>query len=350
MLDIKKLLVSMPELTSVSGFEGEGIEGFKALTNPYFDEIVQTATDSLICYKYAPPEIRRQSPTLLIDTHFDEIGMMAGKVTDDGNIAFNALGGLDLRTLCGSEVVVYGTEEIHGVIVPIDSGVGIEGGEANTAVKLTEVSGLAVYTGLAAEQIRKKVKTGDSIAFVSPAAELSGGKIAGKAFDNRASVASVIYMMDLLGGDTHGWNIAWLLSSGEETNMRGAATGAFTVKPDAAIVIDVGFAKGPQTQEDGTIDFGGGPSVSMSAVTDRRLSKALIAAAGRNDIKIQIIVEAMGTGTNANVIPFQNGGIPCAVLSIPLANMHTPNEIIDCRDIVLTSKALAAFIKDGPKV
>lgn len=121
-----------------------------------------------------------------------------------------------------------------------------------------------------------------------------GGRIAGKAFDNRASIASVIYMMELLGGDTYGWNIAWLLSSGEETNMRGAATGAFTVKPDAAIVIDVGFAKGPQTKESETIVFGGGPSISMSAVTDRRLSKAVIAAAEKNDVKIQVIVEAMG--------------------------------------------------------
>lgn len=116
------------------------------------------------------------------------------------------------------------------------------------------------------------------------------------------------------------------------------------------VVIDVGFARVPQTQENETLIFGGGPSVSMSAVTDRRLSKAIISAAQKNDIKIQIIVEAMGTGTNANVIPFQNGGIPCAVVSIPLANMHTPNEIISCRDIVLTSEAIAAFIKEGTRV
>ena len=39
MLDIKKLLISMPELTSVSGFESERIEDFKELIGPYFDEI-----------------------------------------------------------------------------------------------------------------------------------------------------------------------------------------------------------------------------------------------------------------------------------------------------------------------
>lgn len=39
MPDIKKLLMSMPELTSVSGFERDGIESFKELTKPYFDEI-----------------------------------------------------------------------------------------------------------------------------------------------------------------------------------------------------------------------------------------------------------------------------------------------------------------------
>ena len=338
MLDIKKLLISMPELTSVSGFESERIEDFKELIGPYFDEIVQTASDSLICYKYSASKTERQAPTLLIDTHFDEIGMMVSEVKDDGKISFKALGGLDLRSLCGSDAAVYGTEEIRGIIVPIDSGIGGDGVGANASGKLSS------------EQIRKKVKTGDSAAFISPAIELLDGRIAGKAFDNRASIASVIYMMELLGGDTYGWNIAWLLSSGEETNMRGAATGAFTVKPDAAIVIDVGFAKGPQTKESETIVFGGGPSISMSAVTDRRLSKAVIAAAEKNDVKIQVIVEAMGTGTNANIIPFQNGGIPCAVISIPLANMHTPNEIIDCEDIVLTSKALAAFIKDGGKV
>lgn len=350
MPDIKKLLMSMPELTSVSGFERDGIESFKELTKPYFDEIIQTASDSLICYKYSAPEMQRQSQTLLIDTHFDEIGMMVSRVKDDGNISFKALGGLDLRSLCGSEVLVYGTEEIRGIIVPGSADTETDGSGTDTSGKLTDISELAIYTGLSAEQLCKKVKTGDSAAFVSPAIELPGGRIAGKAFDNRASIASVLYTMDLLDGDTHGWNIAWLLSSGEETNMRGAATGAFTVKPDAAVVIDVGFARVPQTQENETLIFGGGPSVSMSAVTDRRLSKAIISAAQKNDIKIQIIVEAMGTGTNANVIPFQNGGIPCAVVSIPLANMHTPNEIISCRDIVLTSEAIAAFIKEGTRV
>ena len=71
MLDIKKLLISMPELTSVSGFESERIEDFKELIGSYFDEIVQTASDSLICYKYSAPKTERQAPTLLIDTHFD---------------------------------------------------------------------------------------------------------------------------------------------------------------------------------------------------------------------------------------------------------------------------------------
>ena len=80
MPDIKKLLMSMPELTSVSGFERDGIESFKELTKPYFDEIIQTASDSLICYKYSAPEMQRQSQTLLIDTHFDEIGMMVSRV------------------------------------------------------------------------------------------------------------------------------------------------------------------------------------------------------------------------------------------------------------------------------
>ena len=153
MLDIKKLLISMPELTSVSGFESERIEDFKKLIGPYFDEIVQTASDSLICYKYSAPKTERQAPMLLIDTHFDEIGMMVSEVKDDGKISFKALGGLDLRSLCGSDAAVYGTEEIRGIIVPIDSGIGGDGVGANASGKLTEVNNLAIYTGLSSEPV-----------------------------------------------------------------------------------------------------------------------------------------------------------------------------------------------------
>ena len=50
------------------------------------------------------------------------------------------------------------------------------------------------------------------------------------------------------------------------------------------------------------------------------------------------------TGTDAWAIQVARDGIPTALLSVPLRNMHSPVETCDLRDIQRTGRLLAQFI------
>ena len=60
-------------------------------------------------------------------------------------------------------------------------------------------------------------------------------------------------------------------------------------------------------------------------------------------------IEAMGgsTGTNADVITINCQGVPTALLSIPLRNMHTCCEVVDIKDIESTASLITAYICGG---
>ena len=52
-----------------------------------------------------------------------------------------------------------------------------------------------------------------------------------------------------------------------------------------------------------------------------------------------------GTGTNADVLSLTKSGLDCALISIPIRNMHSPVETVDLRDISVCSKLLVSFIE-----
>ena len=113
----------------------------------------------------------------------------------------------------------------------------------------------------------------------------------------------------------------------------GCVAAAYDIKPTAAIVTDVTFARFPGVDEYESAKMGEGPAVSVSAVTDRYLTNRLIKLAEGAEMKLQKTVDATNTGTNASALTVCGDGIPTAVVSVPLSGMHTYNEIIDLSDV-----------------
>ena len=53
------------------------------------------------------------------------------------------------------------------------------------------------------------------------------------------------------------------------------------------------------------------------------------------------------TGTNADRFSVNRCGSRAVTLSIPLRYMHTPAEVIDAEDVILTAKLITVFLKEG---
>jgi endoglucanase len=96
--------------------------------------------------------------------------------------------------------------------------------------------------------------------------------------------------------------------------------------------------------------MGAGASISYSAQTNRALTVKAVETAKKNGIPYQVFAEPNHTGTNSGTIQTAHGGIPTVLISIPLKNMHTANEVVTLSDVFETSRlisALALSLKEG---
>ncbi|MCQ2427180.1 MAG: M20/M25/M40 family metallo-hydrolase [Clostridia bacterium] len=346
--ELKKLITELSGLMSISGFTSVDGDRLKSLLGDIFDECESTPAGN---YRFVKRCGRENARKILIDTHFDEIGMMVTGIRDGGFLNVINIGGLDTAILQAGEVTVYGKDEngvrhdIYGVVASTPPHLRKPG----DAMKLRDISEILIDTGYPVNELGKFVSVGTPVGFRPVYSELKNGFIAGKAFDDKACAACAAAAIaetareDLIG------DVILQLSNFEEAGggMTGALTGAFAEEPDCALVADVNLGRTPDTKKSETVVVGGGTAVTLSPITDRRLSSALIAEARDAGIKVQVCVAAGSTGTNTNVINLAGKGIPTVDVGLPLKSMHTSTEVISMNDAESLKNVIKLFISSG---
>lgn len=344
---IKELIIKLCATPSVSGFEKRVLDNISDLLAPEFDEIRRTSLGSLIFIKKCG---KANAPMLLVDTHLDEIGMMVTKVCDKGFLKFAPVGGIDTRILSGADVTVYGKEPVRGVITARAPHLM----SAEERGKNPDIDKLYIDTGIDSERLKEIVDIGTPVCFEYKTIELLNNRLASHGLDNKACIAAAAAAVKMLDGQPLEYDVALMLSVREELGGAiGAVTGAFELMPDFAIVLDVNFGFIPENPGADvaayrrTVELGEGAAISFSAVTDRMLTRRLIEIAEQEQIPYQTIVEAASTGTNADGIARVGEGIPAAVISVPLHNMHTYSEVVSIDDIYECARLVSALAKRG---
>ncbi len=189
------------------------------------------------------------------------------------------------------------------------------------------------------------VKPGDTVVFASKQKNLSENVISAKSLDNRASVCVLLELSKELKDIPFKGKIILYFSVQEEISGLGASVIVKRFKPDLAICLDVTFAKAfgdPDTH----IELNKGPVIAKGPFISGKLSDLLIEVAKREEIPYQIEVLERYTGTDLDGFFSRDGGVPSALVSIPLRYMHSPTEVIDLRDLKRTKKLLIYFIKE----
>jgi len=128
-------------------------------------------------------------------------------------------------------------------------------------------------------------------------------------------------------------------------NLGGAAAAAYQLQPDLAIAIDTTFGAQQGVSDDESYSLGGGPTIARGPNFHPGLFKALRDVAKEQEIKLQIEILPGNSGTDAWAIQVSRAGVPTALFSIPIRNMHTPSEVVDLRDISRVGRLMAAFIE-----
>ncbi len=182
------------------------------------------------------------------------------------------------------------------------------------------------------------------VSFATPATELAGETISGHSLDNRASVAALTVCLEHLQSRQHDWDVWAVATSQEEETLGGAATSAFGLHPDLAVVLDVTFAKGPGADGWETAVLGKGPTLGWGANLHPVLYKQFEDLAKQLEIPVSMEVAPTFSGTDAHAIQVAREGIPTMLLGIPLRYMHTPTELVAVRDVQRAGRLLAEFI------
>ena len=336
-MELKELMLSLCSLMSVSGHEYRSHAKVRELVGEHFDEIKEDAVGNILLIRRCG---RENAAKIMIDAHFDEIGMIVTEIHKGGFLSVTSIGGLDEAILQASDVIIYGKEELRGVLASTPPHLQ----KSEDEKKLTEISKLLIDTGYEKEELEELIRVGTPVGFAPRYEELLGENICGKSFDDKACAAAAIYALANTPREELAADVYLLLSCHEETvRIGGVAASAFSVAPDYAMVIDVNLAVVPDTPRHETVDYGAGVSISISAITDRKLTKMTEALCCEKEIKFTRIAAPSSTGTNTPVMNLVGRGIPTVDIGLPLKNMHTSGETLNMSDMRELASLVRAF-------
>lgn len=336
-----KLLKKLTETPGPSGYEQKIAAAITELWQPYVDAITTDRVGSLIAVKHGQGEAPR--PRILLAAHMDEIALMVRQIeaaNGSGFLRLTRIGGVDIRHLYGQLVVVHGQRDLPGVIGSLPGSML----PPERKDKPFGYEDLCVDVGLPADEVEKLVAIGDFVSFRQPLHKLQGKRVAGKALDNRASVAALTICLAYLNGRSHNWDVVAIATSQEETRLLGAYTSAYTQRPDAAVAIDVTFGKGPGTRDANTFDLGSGPVLDLGPNVHPGMFSALQEAAKALELKVNTGTHSRYSGTDAFALQVAREGIPTGLVGIPLRYMHTMVESIDTADVERSGRLLGEFV------
>lgn len=330
----------LKELCMAAGVNGVG-DAARVVADHLSQYVDEVHTDCLGSVWGILPAADREAPTLLLEAHLDEIGLIVTGITESGFLRVSACGGVDERTLAAEQVVVLCDPPLNGVFCSTPPHLSGD----DDALLTAEQRGIDV--GLDAEQVKARVPVGTRVMFAPRFDRLLNVRVCSKALDDRAGCAAVLRTLELLRGKSLPWNVVALFCTQEELGTRGAAPTAFALQPDAAIVVDVSFAHTPDADRSQCGELGKGAMLGVSPILDSAMTKQLESFAKDRSIAFQWEVMGSTTGTDADKITIAREGIPTALLSIPLRYMHTPNEVASLSDIESVAQLMAAFAENG---
>src|SRR5690606_31712566 len=79
--------------------------------------------------------------------------------------------------------------------------------------------------------------------------------------------------------------------------------------------------------------IGKGPVISYAPAVHNKLRDLIIDSAEESKIPFQRLASSRVTGTDTDAFAYSNGGVPSALISLPLRYMHTTVEMVQKEDV-----------------
>jgi len=325
---LEKLIIT----PSPTGYETEGQKVWKEFISQYADSVESDTYGSAM----AKLQINADVPTIMLEAHADEIGMVVQHISDEGFVTLNKLGGSDSTIARAKRVVIHSKKgRVIGVV-------------GNTAIHLQDNKNgggkqpawkdIYVDIGVSSkDEALEMIQIGDPVTYSDELEYLNDDIITGRALDNRIGGFVIAHAVKELRARKKDLkvNVIALNSVQEEVGGFGARMMSFRHMPDAALVTDVTHATdtpGINNKEHGSVKLGKGPSIQHGGANHRAVVELIEKTAEKQKIDIQHEATSVRTGTDTDSIFYQKTGIPSALISLPLRYMHSPVETASLTD------------------
>lgn len=287
-------------------------------------------------------------PRIMIDAHMDELGGMVRRVTPNGFLTMQMLGGWLDQALPDQRWIILGSKgPVHAITGIRD--IHVAPTEERSHVFSRDSLMLDVGAKDAAEVTALGLEPGDPVVPDSPFLVMNGGNYLGKGWDDRIGCAVLLMAMERTAREAHANQLFYVATVQEEIGLRGARTAAQVVKPDIGIAIEggiVGDTPGSHPEETQS-KLGGGPGIFLydsSALANRKVVAFVKRTAAANNIPLQLDL-VQGYGDDSAEMQLSNGGTPTVNIVVPVRYTHSHNGIVNRKDFDQTVDLLVALLK-----
>lgn len=316
---------------SPTGFESEGQKLWLNYIKEYVDEYFVDNYGSVAAV--INPKAKYK---VVIEAHADEISWFVHYITKDGYIYVRRNGGSDHQIAPSKRVNIH-TEK--GIVKAIFGWPAIHTRVAGKE-KNPEIKNLTLDVGAKnKEEVEKMgINVGDVITYEDEFMILNKRYYVGRALDNRIGGFMIAEVARLLKENKVKLPFGLYIVNAvqEEIGLRGAEMMTQTIKPNVAIVTDVCHdTTTPMIDkvEQGEVVGGEGPCLTIGPAVHNNLLKLIKDTATANKIPFQRLAASRYTGTDTDAFAYSNGGVPSALISLPLKYMHTTVEAAHQTDV-----------------
>ncbi|ALM19857.1 endoglucanase [Nonlabens tegetincola] len=316
---------------SPTGYEWNGQRVWMDYLKPYVDEFI---TDN---YGTAVGVINPDAKyKVVIEGHADEISWYVNYITDDGLIYVIRNGGSD-HQIAPSKVVNIHTKK--GIVKGVFGWPAIHT-RSRANEKAPKPDNIFIDCGCTTkdEVLELGVDVGSVITYPDEFFVLNGNKFVCRALDNRMGGFMIAEVARLLKENNQELDFGLYVTNSvqEEIGLRGAEMITQTIKPNVAIVTDVTHDTTTpmiDMKKNGDAAIGKGPVLAYAPAIQNNLRNLIMDAADAADIPYQKRATSRSTGTDTDAFAYSNGGVPSALISLPLRYMHTTVEMVHRDDV-----------------
>lgn len=328
----RELLQALSSLPGVAGHEDAVIAWMKERMSQMGAEVHVDFMGNVIA---RVPGRLAGAPRIMVFAHMDEIGFLVRRIEDNGLLRIERVGGVPEKCLQGQAVTVWGAHKLLPGVIGTRSHHLTPPEERLRIPSFDEIYvDIGVRDRKEAEQLG--IRVGTPITYAPRFYQLAGGRVAGKAMDDRAGCWVLLRVLKRLLEDPVPPEVFLVATVQEEFHLQGALVAAKAIQPHLAICIDIAVATDtPDLAGKGEVALGKGPVIQtftfhgrgslLGLIPNPRLVEAAARIAAHARIPHQFGVFRGGL-TDASYLHLAGPGVPAMDIGLPTRYTHSPLE------------------------